>query len=365
MCLSSYVNCCLQTEQKVRMKSLEDDDDTAFGSYPRVESKPNIGSTMSDNHLFEPLASPVAALQRVGVIYWQSGTVRLFLKLAILFAVPATCLLLAFVYTLLHHEQQKDGEKGFWDSFGNYATIMGSQSLIRSTLGAIAEGAIAVAVADLYLQRHPRWFTCLQRASAKVVTLLLTGILSGIAILIGYSMFYIPGLILKINFLMVVPVVILEDEITVMSALGRSWDLVQGERWFAVKCYLGLELLYQFSNWILRLILQKDDGSNPFFSLTFHLLAMFPKSVFVPAFGILKTVLYIHFMIIKENLTEGQFANQVDQGLTTTNMPLLVDQHDEDAEVSFDQQYAPLSADDTTVPELDMFHPSVSVSSEA
>jgi hypothetical protein len=314
---------------------------------------------MSDNHLFQPLASPIAALQRVGVIYWRSGTVRLFLKLAILFVVPATCVLLAFVYTLLHHHhhQKQEQDQGFWDNLGYYATILSSQALIRSTLGAIAEGAIAVAVADLYLQRQPRWFTCLQRASTKVVTLLLAGFVTGSAILMGYFLFYIPGLLLKINFLMVVPVVILEDEITVMSALGRSWDLVQGERWFAVKCYLGLEFLYQLSNWLLRQLLQTDDGSNPYFSMTFHFLAAFPDSVFVPAFGILKTALYIHFMVIKENLTEEQFANQVDQGLTTTNMPLLVDHH-EDSEILFDQPYAPLSAEEYAEPELDIFHPS-------
>jgi hypothetical protein len=317
---------------------------------------------MSANHFFQPLASPIAALQRVGVIYWRSGTVRLFLQLAILFVVPATCVLLAFVYTLLHHQhqhkQQDDQEQGFLDNFGYYATILSSQALIRSTLGAIAEGAIAVAVADLYLQRRPRWFTCLQRASTKVVPLVLAGFVAGSAVLMGYFLFYIPGLLLKINFLMVVPVVILEDEITVMSALGRSWDLVQGERWFALKCYLGLELSYQFSNWLLRQLLLTDDGSNPFFSMTFHLLAAFPKSAFVPAFGILKTALYIHFMIIKENLTEEQFANQVDQGLSTTNMPLLADHHD-DAEILFDQPYTPLSSDESSaVPELDVLHPS-------
>eukprot|EP00980_Cylindrotheca_fusiformis_P016416 scaffold4891_cov140-Cylindrotheca_fusiformis.AAC.13 len=315
---------------------------------------------MSDSDFFQPLASPIAVFKRVGAIYCKSGTVRLFLKLAILFVVPATCLLLAFVYTLLHHhQQQQDGDKGFWDSFRYYVSILGTQSIIQSTLGAIAEGAIAVAVADLYLQRHPRWFTCLQRASTKVVTLLITGFLAGVAILIGYSLFFIPGLILKINFLMVVPVVVLEDEISVMSALGRSWDLVQGERWFALKCYLGLDLLYELTNWTLREILRKDDGSDPFFTLTFQLLAMFPTSVFVPAFGILKTVLYIHLMVIKENLTEEQFANQVDRGMTTTNMPLLIDEPEDDSDISFGQSsYAPLSSEDTTVSEADRFRSS-------
>ena len=304
---------------------------------------------MNDNHdpLFQPLNGAISTLQRVGVIYWKSGTVRLFLKLAILFVVPATCLLLALVYTALHYHRQNNNnhnQYGLMDSFGYYVTVLGSQSLIRDTLGAIAEGAIAVAVADLYLQRHPRWFTCLQKtaASAKAAKLVLAGLLSGACILVGYILGYLPGLFLKLNFLLVTPVIMLEEEFSILSNLGRSWDLVHGHRWYVCRCFLGLELTYWMTNWLLRYLLllgntidddddDGDDESHPFFTLSYHFLASFPKSIFVPAFGILKTVLYIQLAVVKEHLTAEQFATQIDQGtmVMAGHVPLLVDRYDD------------------------------------
>lgn len=313
---------------------------------------------MSDNPFLYPLQGPLDTLQRVGVVYWRSSSVRLFLKLAILFVIPATCLLLALVYTALHkvhsRQQNSGSEGGLWDNFGYYAAVLGSESLIRSTLGAVADGAIAVAVADIYLQRHPRWFTCLQRATSKVVTLLLAGTVAGIAIVLGSFCFLVPGLFLKLNFLLVTPVIVLEDEISVLSALGRSWDLVKYHRWYTVKCYLGLLSLYFLSTWLLHDILQKDDGSRPFFTLTYHMLASLPNSVFVPAFGILKTVIYIHLMVVKENLSENSFSIMVDQGITSTNMPLLSDEpNHEDPEIFFEGGYVfdPVSTESPWAPD--------------
>ncbi|CAJ1957518.1 unnamed protein product [Cylindrotheca closterium] len=318
---------------------------------------------MSDNPFLSPLQGSLHTLQRVGVIYWRSSSVRLFLKLAILFVVPATCLLLALVYTALHkvhsRQQQQPDNGGFMDQFGYYAAVLGSESLIRSTLGAVADGAIAVAVADIYLQRHPRWFTCLQRASSKVVTLLLAGTVAGIAIVLGSFCFLVPGLFLKLNFLLVTPVIVLEDEISVLSALGRSWDLIKEHRLYTVKCYLSLSFLYYLSAWILhQILLKKDDHeSRPFYTLTFHMLASLPNSVFVPAFGILKTVIYIHLMVVKENLTEDGLSIQVDQGMTSTTVPLLSDeQNEEDPEVIFYEEqhhtiFDPVSGEIPSTPE--------------
>lgn len=315
---------------------------------------------MSDNPFLSPLQGSLHTLQRVGVIYWRSSSVRLFLKLAILFVVPATCLLLALVYTALHkvhsRQQEHDGDNagGFWDNFGYYAAVLGSESLIRSTLGAVADGAIAVAVADIYLQRHPRWFTCLQRASSKVVTLLLAGTVAGIAIVLGSFCFVLPGLFLKLNFLLVTPVIVLEDEISVLSALGRSWDLIKEHRLYTAKCYLLLSSLYYLSAWILHQILKKDDESRPFYTLTFHMLQSLPNSIFVPAFGILKTVVYIHLMVVKENLTENGLSIQVDQSMTSTNVPLLNEEPThEDPEIFYEGQHLfdPVSPEIPSTPE--------------
>jgi len=303
---------------------------------------------MSTNPLFHPLDGPISTLQRVGTIYWQSGTVRLFFKIALFFVIPATAILLALVYALRHFTRE-----GFWQNLSYYVTVLGSQSLLQQSLGTIAEAAITVAVADLYLQRHARWFVCLQKASAKIVTLLLAGIVAGCAILFGYLFLYIPGLILKINFMLVTPVIVLEDELSVLSSLGRSWELVRGYKCYVFQCLLGLDIAYWLVTWILYSCLPRSDGENkPFFSFTFQLLSAIPKSAFVPAFGILKTVLYMHLMIAKEGLTEDRFATQVDQGMISEgHVPLITDQ--DELEVPCDNENIPTQEEDRTEQEND------------
>jgi len=262
--------------------------------------------------------------------------------------IPATAILLALLYALRHFTRE-----GFWQNLSYYVTVLGSQSLLQQSLGTIAEAAITVAVADLYLQRQARWFVCLRKASAKIVTLLLAGIVAGCAILFGYLFLYIPGLILKINFMLVTPAIVLEDELSVLSSLGRSWDLVRGYKSYVFQCLLGLDISYWLVTWILYSCFPRSDDENkPFFSLTFQLLSAIPKSVFVPAFGILKTVLYMHLMIAKEGLTEDRFATQVDQGMISEGrVPLITDQ--DELEVPSDNENIPTQEEDRTEQEND------------
>ena len=321
---------------------------------------------MNTSVFFQPLDGPIPTLKRVFVILWKSGTVRLFFRIALFFVIPATAILLAFVYTALHHHHNADddpnGSSNFWKNMKYYAAVLGSKTLIHQTLGAIAEAAISVAVADLYLQRQPRWFSCLQKASTKAITLLIAGILAGMSILFGYLFFIIPGWFFRINFMLVTPVIVLEDEFSVLSSLGRSWDLTKGHRFYILQCLLGLEFLYWIVNEMLKSFLSSSSSgggevdSRPYFSLTFHLLAAIPNSIFVPALGILKTVLYIQIMMVNEGFTEDRLASQVD-GFTGGgggySVPLVMEHHD----LEFSYENLPTQEIQTTIPELDMLHP--------
>lgn len=315
---------------------------------------------MNNSVFFQPLDGPIPTLKRVFVILWQSGTVRLFFRIALFFVVPATAMLLAFVYTALHHHHtdDDDGNNSFWKNMKYYAAVLGSKTLIHQTLGAIAEAAISVAVADLYLQRQPRWFSCLQKASTKAITLLIAGILAGMAILFGYLFFVVPGWFFRINFMLVTPIIVLEDEFSVLASLGRSWDLTKGHRLYILQCLLGLEFLYWIVNEMLKSFLSSSSssGGGGYFSLTFHLLAAIPNSIFVPALGILKTVLYIQIMMVNEGFTEDRLASQVDgfTGGGGYSVPLVMEHHD----LEFSYENLPTQEiQQTTIPELDMLHP--------
>jgi len=287
---------------------------------------------MNDNSMLTALDGAIPTLKRVGTLYWNSGTVRLFFQLALLFVVPATAIVLALVYAIVHH---RDANGSFQEFFWYYVTILGSKSLVQASLVAMAEGAISVAVASLYLQRHPRWLLCLKKAFTKLCVLFFTGILAEFFVLVGFSFFFIPGLLLKINFIVTTPVIVLENETFIFSSLLRSWNLTKGYRWYIFKCILSLDLLYWLTSFFLRLLLKTDDNSKPFLSLTFHLLIAIPNAVFVPAFGILKTVIYIQLMLLKEDLDGEKLANQIhdEEG----HVPLLVNEEME-LEVSPDPE---------------------------
>jgi hypothetical protein len=75
---------------------------------------------------------------------------------------------------------------------------------------------------------------------SRLVTVLVTAILSGIAIALGFCALIIPGLILMTRFWVAVPVAVIEEP-GAFASMGRSADLTEGNRWrvFAVVLTLG------------------------------------------------------------------------------------------------------------------------------
>ncbi len=67
-------------------------------------------------------------------------------------------------------------------------------------------------------------------AAPYIGTLILNGILAGIAITIGFILIIIPGLILLTIWAVISPSIVVEDQ-GVISAFGRSRELVRGNGW--------------------------------------------------------------------------------------------------------------------------------------
>jgi hypothetical protein len=67
-------------------------------------------------------------------------------------------------------------------------------------------------------------------AAPYVLTLILNGILYGIAVAIGFVLLIIPGLILLTIWSVVAPSIVVEDK-GVIDAFGRSRELVRGNGW--------------------------------------------------------------------------------------------------------------------------------------
>jgi hypothetical protein len=70
----------------------------------------------------------------------------------------------------------------------------------------------------------------LSAATPYVGTLILNGILAGIAITIGFVLIIVPGLILLTIWAVIAPSIVVEDQ-SVFGAFGRSRELVRGNGW--------------------------------------------------------------------------------------------------------------------------------------
>ena len=268
-------------------------------------------------------------LTQAGRLYWNSSNARTFIQLALFFVLPATVVLLAVIHSTI--DRGIDDNSGgifkfFFRNLDSFLAVLGSQSLLKATLGAVSEAAICVAVSELYLNRVPKWHLCLQRGISRVVVLLLANIMAGIGTFIGYLFLFIPGVFLYISLSLVTPVIVLEHSGSAVEVLMRSWSLTSSHRVYVLKCLATLGVLY----WVLTAIMNKIAGAH-FLSLSFHLLRMIPASVFYPALCILKTVMYINIRVISEGLTAEQFCREVGEagsevGTEYSRVPLVLDQ---------------------------------------
>jgi hypothetical protein len=93
------------------------------------------------------------------------------------------------------------------------------------------QGALVEAVADVRDGRRDLTMgETFQRVRPKLGTLIVAGILAGIAIAIGLALLIVPGLFLLVIWSVIVPVIVLERK-GVMESFGRSRELVRGNGW--------------------------------------------------------------------------------------------------------------------------------------
>jgi hypothetical protein len=93
------------------------------------------------------------------------------------------------------------------------------------------QGALIKAVSDVRDGRADLSVSeTFDAVSPKLGTIIVTGILLGIAIVIGLALLIVPGLILITIWIAVIPAIVLEDR-GIGESFGRSRELVRGNGW--------------------------------------------------------------------------------------------------------------------------------------
>ena len=120
-----------------------------------------------------------------------------------------------------------------YDSGGFFLTVIANA--IALVAGYLYQGMVVEAARDILDGRRDQSIGGLFRSAGAVVgTLIVVGILAGIAIAIGFVLLIIPGLFLITIWAVIVPVVVIERS-GVFESFGRSRELVKGQRLAGVR----------------------------------------------------------------------------------------------------------------------------------
>lgn len=270
------------------------------------------------------------SLRRTIAVY-RAGFL-IFTQIAGLFLTVTSTVWVLLLFVLLP-AFDVDGSK-FTDPYymmehkGAYFALLGINMLVVTLVGAVGNGAMIRAVADLYVQREPTFKGCLQTGIQKACTILMASFLSTLGASAGYILLFVPGVYLSVTWFLVNPVIVVES-LSVMSSLKRSYELVSGS-W----CYVFCMFLIAYS---IMLVLQLiwgaiftggNDAGHTMFSFSGSIIASIPSIIFGPMFAIIMSIMYINLRIEKEGLNADVLARNLgitgsDTGGTATYSPLM------------------------------------------
>lgn len=115
---------------------------------------------------------------------------------------------------------------------------------------AVVKPAMAKTAADAYLGEPTRIATTYRYAAPLIGSLLWVAVLTGLAVLGGFILLLIPGILLLVRFHFALIVLVVEGK-RGTQAMRRSWRLVTGSSWRV----LGIVLLVQLITTVAALIL--------------------------------------------------------------------------------------------------------------
>jgi len=151
----------------------------------------------------------------------------------------------------------------------------------------LVQGAIVVAVQDVRDGRADLSLgETLGHVKPRLATLVVTGLVAGIAIGIGFLLLIVPGLILLTWWAVFVPALVLEG-LGLSESLGRSRGLVAGNFWPVLGLIVVVMLILIGASIVLSLILVPlDDALASFIS------NIVSNTIFTPFVGLALTLLY-------------------------------------------------------------------------
>lgn len=98
-------------------------------------------------------------------------------------------------------------------------------------LNLVATAATVFIVSESYLGQPLSAREALRRSTPYLGRILVCSLLMGLAVMLGFILLFVPGVILAVGLALAIPAVVLEPRTSASGALSRSWELTRGARW--------------------------------------------------------------------------------------------------------------------------------------
>ena len=162
----------------------------------------------------------------------------IFTLIALLFSAIMALLweiLLPILLTVLHVDGKDFVDPQYlMDHMKQFYLLLGANWVLTMLLGAVAQGMMIKAVADVYLEQSPDFKDCFKIGFKKAGVILLASLLVLVPIMFGFLFFLVPGVYLAVLWFVVGPSIVIENK-GIVESMKRSWELVSGS-WCYVFC---------------------------------------------------------------------------------------------------------------------------------
>jgi len=166
--------------------------------------------------------------------------------------------------------------------------------LISLFVTLVLVGAVAWAAAGVLVGREPDLGESYRFGVARMWSVLLVSLLTGLAVAGGFVLLIVPGLIFLTRFAVSVPALVVEGK-RGRSALSRSWNLVLGQSWPVFGTVLVVGLLAGAVSAVLTV-----PFSGPWFVR--GLLAGIGSAITTPFTGLVFSLVYFDLRVRKDGL---------------------------------------------------------------
>jgi Fe2+ transport system protein B len=185
----------------------------------------------------------------------------------------------------------------------SFIALFWLQAALVKAVEDIRDGRVDLSVNDTF-----------QAARAHLAAVIVAGILAGIAIVIGFVLLIIPGLVLLTFWCVIVPAIVMEGK-SAGESFGRSFDLVRGHFWRVLGVIVLAALIYFGFEIVLALILSPlADWLKNFVS------TIVSGTLTAPFFALVLTVLYFRLSAAQE-LTNAPAPTGPSQQPPPADMP--------------------------------------------